>query len=152
MHRLAVGAAIVVLASGLAQAQPAYPTRTVTAIVGFSAGGSVDVMARHLLGVISAQLIAPAVRGSVMTGVFAVFCLAAAARFAMPGWFRPVADQPPKGSFCHIAGAGIGLVSGFAGVGGGILTNIVMAVSGMSMHKSIGRAAAVGRDHDAVVE
>jgi uncharacterized membrane protein YfcA len=36
------------------------------------------------------------------------------------------------------------LVSGFAGVGGGILTNVVMVVSGVPMHKSIGRAAAVG--------
>src|SRR5207302_11520891 len=35
---------------------PAYPTRAVTAIVGFSAGGSVDVMARNLLAVISSQL------------------------------------------------------------------------------------------------
>src|SRR5438874_1724518 len=43
-----------------------------------------------------------------------------------------------------LAGVGIGLVSGFAGVGGGILTNVVMVVSGVPMHKSIGRAAAVG--------
>src|SRR5260370_39656840 len=31
-----------------------------------------------------------------------------------------------------------------AGIGGGILTNIVVTVSGMPMHKSIGRAAAAG--------
>ena len=31
-----------------------------------------------------------------------------------------------------------------AGIGGGILTNIVMTLSGMPMHKSIGRAAAAG--------
>jgi uncharacterized protein len=53
-------------------------------------------------------------------------------------------DQPLSGAFRHIAGVGIGLVSGLAGVGGGILTNIVMVFSGMSMHRSIGRAAAVG--------
>jgi uncharacterized protein len=43
-----------------------------------------------------------------------------------------------------LAGAGIGAFSGFAGVGGGILTNIVMTLSGLPMHKSIGRAAASG--------
>jgi uncharacterized membrane protein YfcA len=43
-----------------------------------------------------------------------------------------------------MAGAGIGLSSGFAGIGGGILTNIVMTLSGLPMHKSIGRAAAAG--------
>src|SRR5437879_10186789 len=49
-------AALTSITAGLAHAQPAYPTRTVTAIVGFSAGGSVDVMARNLLAVISSQL------------------------------------------------------------------------------------------------
>jgi uncharacterized membrane protein YfcA len=44
----------------------------------------------------------------------------------------------------RISGVAIGLVSGFAGVGGGIMTNIVMTLSGLSMHKSIGRAAAAG--------
>ena len=44
----------------------------------------------------------------------------------------------------RISGVAIGLVSGFAGVGGGIMTNIVMSLSGLSMHKSIGRAAAAG--------
>jgi len=55
LRRLALGTALI-LATGLAHAQPAYPTRAVTVIVGFSAGGSVDVMARNLLNVISAQL------------------------------------------------------------------------------------------------
>jgi len=36
------------------------------------------------------------------------------------------------------------VVSGLAGVGGGIMTNLAMLVSGVPMHKSIGRAAAVG--------
>ena len=52
--------------------------------------------------------------------------------------------EPPNGNFRHIAGLGIGLVSGLAGVGGGIMTNMVMALTGLPMHKSIGRAAAVG--------
>src|SRR4029077_10874675 len=43
-------------ATQTAPAQQAYPSHAVTVIVGFSAGGSVDVMARNLLSVISAQL------------------------------------------------------------------------------------------------
>jgi uncharacterized protein len=96
------------------------------------------------LGVVAAQLTVPYVRGSVMTGMFALFAILAAARFAAPGRFRPLLTEPPNGNFRHVAGLGIGLVSGFAGVGGGILTNIVLALSGLPMHKSIGRAAAVG--------
>jgi uncharacterized membrane protein YfcA len=73
-----------------------------------------------------------------------VFCLIVAIRFAAPGRFRPILEAPPSGRFRHFAGAGIGLVSGFAGVGGGILTNVVMTLSGMPMHRSVGRAAAAG--------
>ena len=44
------------LLAGEAGAQTAYPLKPVQVIVGFSAGGSVDVMARTLVNVISAQL------------------------------------------------------------------------------------------------
>jgi uncharacterized membrane protein YfcA len=79
-----------------------------------------------------------------MTGIFALLCLTFAARFALPSRFGPVLERPPAGRFRDIAGAAIGLCSGLAGVGGGILTNIVMSLAGMPMHKSIGRAAAAG--------
>ena len=89
------------------------------------------------LGVVTAQLVAPHLRGSVMTGIFGLFTLMAAVRFAAPQRFKPVLQEPPNGNFRRVAGLGIGLVSGFAGVGGGIMTNVVMAVSGVPMHKSI---------------
>src|SRR5258706_3935718 len=54
-RRLALAVLLAAAAQPAAHAQ-AYPSRAVTVIVGFSAGGSVDVMARHLLAVISAQL------------------------------------------------------------------------------------------------
>ena len=95
-------------------------------------------------GVIAAQLAAPHLRGSLMTGIFSLLRLVFAARFAFPGRFAPIAEHPPAGGFRNIAGVAIGLFSGLAGVGGGILTNIVLSLSGMPMHKSIGRAAAVG--------
>jgi uncharacterized protein len=95
-------------------------------------------------GVVVAQFAAPHVRGSVMTATFALLCLVFAVRFAFPLRFRPLAERPPGGVFRHLAGASIGLSSGFAGIGGGILTNIVMTLSGLPMHKSIGRAAAAG--------
>ena len=125
------------------------PTAIVSSIVHWRAGNTDFAFLREwgpgiALGVVVAQLTAPHLRGNLLTGVFAVFCLAVAGRFVMPGWFKPLLDQPPRGRFCQIAGAGIGLVSGFAGVGGGILTNVVMTLVGMSMHKSIGRAAAAG--------
>ena len=96
------------------------------------------------MGVVVAQFTAPHVRGSVLIGVFAAFCLLVAVRFAAPERFRPILTEPPSGNWRRMSGVAIGLVSGFAGVGGGIMTNIVMSLSGLSMHKSIGRAAAAG--------
>ena len=95
-------------------------------------------------GVVVAQLAAPHVRGSMMTGLFALLCLLFAARFAFPSRFRSIMERTPGGRFPSVAGAAIGLSSGLAGVGGGILTNIFMTLAGMPMHKSIGRAAAAG--------
>lgn len=97
-----------------------------------------------VVGVAGGQFFAPHLRGWVMTGIFSLLCLVFAVRFAAPGKFRPLVERPPEGGFRNIAGAGIGLFSGLAGVGGGILTNIVMTLSGMPIHKSIGRAAATG--------
>ena len=96
------------------------------------------------VGVVAGQLAAPHLSGSLMTAIFALFCLGVAVRFALPGRFRPICSKPPDGGFCHAAGIGIGVVSGLAGVGGGILTNIIMTFCGLPMHKSIGRAAAAG--------
>jgi uncharacterized membrane protein YfcA len=79
-----------------------------------------------------------------MTGLFALLCLIFAARFAFPTRFGPMKERSPAVGFPIIAGAAIGLSSGLAGVGCGILTNIIMALGGMPMHKSIGRAAPVG--------
>ena len=95
-------------------------------------------------GVVVAQVAAPHLRGSLLTGIFSLLCLIFSARFALPARFAPVTERTPIGGFRNVAGAAIGLFSGFAGVGGGILTNIVMSLSGMPMHKSVGRAAAAG--------
>ncbi len=97
-----------------------------------------------VLGVVAGQLAAPHLRGGLMTGAFSLLCLVFAARFAFPSRFRPLTTQPPEGSFRHLASASIGVVSGLAGVGGGIMTNIIMSLSGIPMHKCVGRAAAVG--------
>jgi uncharacterized membrane protein YfcA len=95
-------------------------------------------------GVMAAQLAAPYLRGSVMSGFFGFLCLFFAIRFAFPRRFQPILGQPPGGMVRHFAALGIGASSGLAGIGGGILTNVVMTLSGLPIHKSIGRAAAAG--------
>ncbi len=78
-------------------------------------------------GVVAAQLAAPHLRGAFLIAIFAVFCLVTALRFAAPTKFRPILAEPPRGAGQNVAGCLIGVVSGLAGVGGGIMTNIVMS-------------------------
>jgi uncharacterized membrane protein YfcA len=95
-------------------------------------------------GVVAAQIAAPHIRGVALSGIFGLLCLIFAVRFAFPDRFRPLFQRPPDGLLQQIAGFFVGACSGFAGIGGGILTNIIMTMTGLPMHKSIGRAAAVG--------
>ncbi|MBL6616067.1 MAG: sulfite exporter TauE/SafE family protein [Reyranella sp.] len=97
-----------------------------------------------VLGVAVTQILAPHLDGKVLGTVFAALCLLFAYRFAFPDRFAPILEAPPGGVFRHVASIGIGACSGLAGVGGGILTNVVMTLSGLPMHKSVGRAAATG--------
>jgi uncharacterized membrane protein YfcA len=136
-------AAHVAVATSLAAILPA----ALASSVGHWRAGNTDFAFLREWGpgiAIAAQLVAPHLRGSFMTAMFGLFTLFAAVRFAAPGRFQPLLQEPPNGNFRRVAGISIGLVSGFAGVGGGILTNVVMVLSGVPMHKSIGRAAAVG--------
>jgi uncharacterized membrane protein YfcA len=51
------------------------------------------------VGVVVAQFTAPHLRGSVLIGVFAAFCLIVAVRFAAPGRFQPILEEPPSGNW-----------------------------------------------------
>ena len=97
-----------------------------------------------IIGVAAAQFAAPYIDGRVLAATFAALCLLFSYRFAFPAQFSTVKERPTGRTFRYWASVGIGVSSGLAGVGGGILTNIVMTVSGLPMHKSIGRAAATG--------
>jgi len=69
------------------------PTALVSSLAHWRAGNT-DIRfprmgTRYRHGVVVAQLAAPDVRGSVMTGIFALLCLTFAARFAFPSRFWP---------------------------------------------------------------
>ena len=109
------------------------PTAVVSSIGHWRAGNTDLRFMREwgpgiVTGVVAAQLAAPHLRGSLMTGIFSIVCLIFAARFALPDRFSPIAESPPTGTLRSVAGGTIGLFSGLAGVGGGIMTNIVMTL------------------------
>src|SRR6185369_4736764 len=63
-------------------------------------------------GVVVAQMIAPHVRGAVLSAIFGLLCLVFAIRFAFPDRFRPVFKKPPDGVFPQVAGVLVGACSG----------------------------------------
>jgi uncharacterized membrane protein YfcA len=126
-------AAHIAVATSLAAIMPAA---VVSSLAHWRAGNTDFAFLREwgpgiVIGVIAAQFATPHLHGNVVTGLFALFCLGVSIRFAAPNRFRPIRGEPPNGGFCHAAGVTIGLVSGFAGVGGGILTNIFMTLCGL---------------------
>jgi uncharacterized protein len=56
-------------------------------------------------GVVAAQLAAPHLRGTWMTGLFGLICLIFAARFGLPRRFAAVAETPPTGPYAALPGA-----------------------------------------------
>jgi uncharacterized membrane protein YfcA len=104
-------AAHVAVATSLAAILPA----ALTSSIGHWRAGNTDFAFLRewgpgvAIGVVAAQLAAPHLRGSFMTALFGLFTLMAAVRFAAPGRFRPVFEQPPNGNFRRVAGLGIGL-------------------------------------------
>jgi uncharacterized membrane protein YfcA len=99
-------AAHVAIATSLAAILPA----AVASTIGHWRAGNTDFAFLRewgpaiAVGVVAAQLAAPHLRGGLMTGVFTLFTLIAAIRFAAPGRFRPFMAEPPNGNFRHIAG------------------------------------------------
>jgi uncharacterized protein len=139
-------AAHVAISTSLATILPA----AVVSSVGHWRAGNTDIAFLRswgpaiVAGVVAAQLAAPHLRGNLMTGAFALLCLVFATRFAFPSRIRQFTHPLSGGLFRTAAGVTVGLFSGLAGVGGGIMTNIVMRLSGLTMHQCVGRAAAVG--------
>lgn len=73
------------------------------------------------IGVVAADLVAPHLGSSVLTGTFGLFTLMAV-RFAAPRRLHALFIQAPNGDFRRVAGLGIGRASGFAGTGAGTLS------------------------------
>lgn len=76
------------------------PTAIVSSFVHWRAGNTDFAFFRDwgpgiALGVIGAQLAAPYLSGNLLTGVFALFCLVVAGRFAAPRWFKPLWPTRP---------------------------------------------------------
>lgn len=96
------------------------------------------------LGAILATIIAAHVPGDALKGIFAVVSLLVAFRmiFNRDSW--RLGTELPGEPARFIVGAGIGLLSGLMGIGGGVLNNTFMTLYGRRMHDAVATSSGVG--------
>lgn len=95
-------------------------------------------------GVLLGAALASALRGSVLTGLFAAVALPVAAQIAFgnPAW--RLGDAPPRGLGRVAIGGTVGALSAMLGIGGGIFMVPTMTMYGHTVHRAVGTAAAMG--------
>lgn len=96
------------------------------------------------LGTVVGSLAAGAVRGPVLTAVFATLALSIAVHTLVTPDGTRLADQPPRGVLRAAIGAAIGTISAMAGVGGGSMTVPTLALCNTPIRIAIGTSAAIG--------
>lgn len=82
--------------------------------------------------------------GAVLTGLFALGAGLLALRFALAGDTPKPAARPLVGPGLAAAAGGVGFVSSWFGIGGGILGVMALSMGGVAMHRAVATAAAFG--------
>lgn len=101
---------------------------------------AVPVLAGVLLGALIARFADPAVFQAVFIAVAGV--IAAKLLSGGKGW--RVREKLPKPGVLRLYGSMIGLVSALMGIGGGAVSNLVMTLHGVPIHRAVSTAAGVG--------
>ncbi|MGE0445441.1 MAG: sulfite exporter TauE/SafE family protein [Vicinamibacterales bacterium] len=95
-------------------------------------------------GVLVGTAVAGAVRGRVLTLVFACAALVVAGYMGLGRAEWRVAQQLPRGGVRAIIAGVIGALSAMMGIGGGTLSVPLLSLFGYPIHRAIGTAAAIG--------
>lgn len=96
------------------------------------------------LGVVVASLVVAGISGNTLKWLFAVIAALMALNmlWGSDGW--QLGAELPKGPARQAAGFGIGIVSTFMGIGGGILNNLFMTAYGRTLHQAVATSAGLG--------
>jgi len=97
-----------------------------------------------LIGVLAGSLIARYADPWVFQLVFVVVATVIATRLLTGGKGWRVAGHLPGRALLNIYGAIIGFLSALMGIGGGALSNLVMTLHGVPIHRAISTSAGVG--------
>ncbi len=112
--------------------------------------GSVDMSLLRIwalpvmLGVLIGAFIAGYAAPWVFQIVFVVVASLNAAKLLLGGKGWRVSDSLPRKNMLRLYGAMIGVMSALMGVGGGAISNLVMTLHNVSIHKAVSTSAGVG--------
>jgi len=95
-------------------------------------------------GALIGALVARWVPGNLLTGLFGATAILVAARMAFFPNPRPLWNGVPTGPARAATGTGMGLLSSWMGIGGGIFGVILLTLSGRPLHQAVGTAAGFG--------
>lgn len=97
-----------------------------------------------LVGVLIGSAIARYASPQVFQAVFIVVGVVNATKLLSGGKGWRVRDSLPSKAILRISGAVIGLVSALMGIGGGAVSNLVMTLHGVQIHRAVSTSAGVG--------
>lgn len=96
------------------------------------------------VGVALAAIITAYISGAGLRGIFAVIAVLVGLKMLFAQDYWRLGDDIPDNPVRFLAGAGIGFVSTFMGIGGGILNNTFMTLFGRKMHQAVATSSGVG--------
>lgn len=95
-------------------------------------------------GALAGGMLARLVPADALSAVFAIGACIVAIRMARGGSVQPVFDDLPTGAARAGIGGGLGFVSSWMGIGGGVFGVVLMTLSGRPIHQAVGTAAGFG--------
>ncbi len=96
------------------------------------------------VGVIVASIVAAAISGAALRGVFAAIAFAVALKLILQRQSWQLGSDIPGNPSRAIVGGLIGFLSTLMGIGGGIITNTYMTLYGRPIHQAVATSAGVG--------
>ena len=97
-----------------------------------------------LVGVLAGAAIARYASPEVFQGVFILVGVVNAAKLLSGGKGWRLREELPSRGVLRLYGAVIGLVSALMGIGGGAVSNLVMTLHGVQIHRAVSTSAGVG--------
>jgi uncharacterized membrane protein YfcA len=96
-----------------------------------------------VVGVLLGTILARYAPAALFKLVFVLIALATAARLIFPNWLPKLGNDVPK-PFVTPYGLVIGASASLIGIGGGLLSNLVMTLHGRAIHQAVATSSGVG--------